>query len=155
MPSNLLKCTICPKKPGFSDVSHLLTHVGSKGHLAHLHGLQVRSHEELDAGHQLAVYNLWFQEHGVAGLLSERLRQKRQKKTEKKVASQARENSTKSLKKSRSKKQDKSSLNCTRASAYDAQPPVLKSRNSDNSLDEYSLTPLRSVDSLRLVLTGR
>lgn len=88
--TDLLKCIICPKKPKFSDVSHLLTHIGSKGHLAHLHGLQVRSHQEIDAGCQLAVYNRWFQEHNVAALLSERMQQKQQKQADKKAANRRR-----------------------------------------------------------------
>lgn len=90
MPSELLKCIICPKKPNFSDISHLLTHVGSKGHLAHLHGLQVRSHQELDAAHQLGFYNQWYQEHGMAALLSERLQQKEHKRAVRKAANAAR-----------------------------------------------------------------
>lgn len=80
MSSALLKCTICPKRPSFSDVSHLLTHVGSKGHLSHLHKLQVRSHQEIAAGHELAAYDRWYQQHGLGRLLSERMLQKESKK---------------------------------------------------------------------------
>lgn len=69
----LLACTICPKLPSFSDTSHLLTHVGSKGHLSHLHKLQVRSHQEIAAGVQLATYNQWYQDNGLGQLLSERM----------------------------------------------------------------------------------
>ncbi|RMD43964.1 hypothetical protein DV735_g1160, partial [Chaetothyriales sp. CBS 134920] len=67
---------ICPNQPDFSDTSHLLTHVSSKGHLAHLHKLQVKSHQEIAAGVQLANYNQWYQRHGLARLLSERMQQK-------------------------------------------------------------------------------
>jgi hypothetical protein len=80
MASSLLKCSICPKRPSFSDVSHLLTHVGSKGHLSHLHKLQVRSHQESAAGHELAAYDRWYQQHGLGQLLSERMLQKESKK---------------------------------------------------------------------------
>jgi hypothetical protein len=80
MASTLLKCSICPKRPSFSDVSHLLTHVGSKGHLSHLHKLQVRSHQEISAGHELAAYDKWYQQHGLGQLLSERMLQKESKK---------------------------------------------------------------------------
>src|SRR5690349_9549776 len=73
MDLELLNCSICPKKPTFSDTSHLLTHVSSKGHLSHLHKLQVRSHQEIAAGVQLATYNQWYQHHGLGQLLSERL----------------------------------------------------------------------------------
>jgi hypothetical protein len=80
MASSLLKCSICPKRPSFSDISHLLTHVGSKGHLSHLHKLQVRSHQEIAAGHELAAYDRWYQQHGLGQLLSERMLQKESKK---------------------------------------------------------------------------
>jgi len=79
MASGLLDCNICPKRPSFSDISHLLTHVGSKGHLSHLHKLQVRSHQEIPAGQQLAEYNDWYQQHDLGQLLSERLMQKEAK----------------------------------------------------------------------------
>lgn len=82
MSSALLHCTICPKRPNFSDISHLLTHVSSKGHLSHLHKLQVRSHQEIEAGQQLAIYNTWYQHNGIGQLLSERLLQKQAKKVQ-------------------------------------------------------------------------
>ncbi|KAK5225961.1 hypothetical protein LTR72_003864 [Exophiala xenobiotica] len=80
MDLDLLKCSICPKQPSFSDVSHLLTHVSSKGHLSHLHKLQVRSHQEFEAGIVLANYNQWYEQHGLAQLLSERMVTKQVKK---------------------------------------------------------------------------
>src|SRR5947207_2175813 len=83
MAAALLNCSICPNQPTFSDTSHLLTHVSSKGHLSNLHKLQVRSHQELSAGHQLAAYNQWYQQHNLGGLLSERMLQKESKKATK------------------------------------------------------------------------
>lgn len=80
MDLELLNCSICPKQPSFSDTSHLLTHVSSKGHLSHLHKLQVRSHQEITAGVQLATYNQWYQQHGLGQLLSERMIMKEAKK---------------------------------------------------------------------------
>lgn len=79
MSQPLLTCKICTKKPTFSDVSHLLTHIGSKGHLAQLHKLQVKSHQDLAPALELASYNQWYQEHGLARLLSERLQHKEKK----------------------------------------------------------------------------
>ncbi|EEQ91902.1 uncharacterized protein BDCG_07022 [Blastomyces dermatitidis ER-3] len=81
MPSSILKCIICPRKPNFSDVSHLLTHVSSKGHLSHYFKLQVRSHQEPEAGELLAAYDQWYKEHNLAGLLSERMLTKEAKKS--------------------------------------------------------------------------
>lgn len=83
MAASLLACSICSKQPTFSDVSHLLTHVGSKGHLAQLHKLQVKSHQEIGSALQLAAYNQWYQDHNLAQLLSERLLQKELKASKK------------------------------------------------------------------------
>lgn len=91
MTSDFLNCTICPKKPSFSDVSHLLTHVGSKGHLAHLHGLQVRSHQESSAAQTLTAYNQWYEDNGLPALLSDRMQQKEQKQADKRAATRRRQ----------------------------------------------------------------
>lgn len=79
----LLKCSVCPKQPSFSDTSHLLTHVGSKGHLSALHKLQIRSHQEMGANLELATYNQWYQHHSLGQLLSERLLLKEKKQARK------------------------------------------------------------------------
>lgn len=76
-----LKCHICPKKPNFSDTSHLLTHVSSKGHLSHYFKLQVRSHQEPEAVELLATYDRWYHENNLAELLSDRLKAKDSRKT--------------------------------------------------------------------------
>jgi hypothetical protein len=89
MSQSLLTCKICVKKPKFSDVSHLLTHVGSKGHLAQLHKLQVKSHQDIAPAIELAEYNQWFQEHGLGQLLSERLQNKEQKQAKRGVKNEA------------------------------------------------------------------
>lgn len=83
MALTLLNCSICPKHPTFSDTSHLLTHVSSKGHLSHLHKLQVRSHQEISAGNQLATYDQWYQNRDLGRLLSERMLQKEAKRSTK------------------------------------------------------------------------
>lgn len=68
-----LRCKICPKRPNFSDVSHLLTHVASKAHLSHYFKLQVRSHQEADAGELLDEYDQWYKVNNLATLLSDRM----------------------------------------------------------------------------------
>ncbi|KAK2861259.1 hypothetical protein FQN49_004381 [Arthroderma sp. PD_2] len=73
MPPSELKCNICPRKPKFSDVSHLLTHVSSKGHLSHYFKLQVRSHQEPQASELLAAYDRWYDQNKLATLLSDRM----------------------------------------------------------------------------------
>lgn len=73
MDAALLQCIICPGQPRFSDVSHLLTHVSSKAHLAHYFKLQVRSHQENEALELLLEYDSWFGTNDLAQLLSERI----------------------------------------------------------------------------------
>lgn len=80
MSSAVLKCIICPKKPKFSDTSHLLTHVSSKGHLSHYFKLQVKSHQEPEAGDLLSAYDEWYKDNNLAGLLSDRMLIKEAKK---------------------------------------------------------------------------
>ncbi|KAA6409107.1 MAG: hypothetical protein FRX48_07451 [Lasallia pustulata] len=73
MASIPLLCNICPKDPKFSDISHLLTHVGSKGHLSHYFKLQVRSRQEPAAREQLDAYDRWYQDNDLEKRLSERM----------------------------------------------------------------------------------
>ncbi|KAI9782487.1 MAG: hypothetical protein M1839_004973 [Geoglossum umbratile] len=74
-----LFCIICPNNPGFSDVSHLLTHVSSKAHLAHQFKLQVRTAKEEAAQEQLTSYQSWYDFYGIGTLLSERMSAKEEK----------------------------------------------------------------------------
>ena len=68
-----LLCNICPKEPRFSDVSHLLTHVSSKGHLSHYFKTTVRSSQEPDLREKLNSFDQWFAEWDVEKLLSNRM----------------------------------------------------------------------------------
>lgn len=143
MPVEFLKCSICPKNPIFSDVSHLLTHVGSKGHLSYLHGLQVRSHQELDAAHKLAVYNQWFQEHGLAPLLSERMQQKDHKQALRKAADRCQKRGNRNKPSQKERKTAAELQHASAASAYD--PPELltvESRASKEDLEDADYTPV-------------
>ncbi|KAI9745427.1 MAG: hypothetical protein M1818_000961 [Claussenomyces sp. TS43310] len=80
-----LLCSLCPKEPRFSDISHLLTHVSSKSHLSHRFKLQIRSQGEPDARQQLENYETWYAENGLEDLLSERLASKEHKKLSKRT----------------------------------------------------------------------
>lgn len=80
MDASGLQCIICPGQPVFSDVSHLLTHVSSKAHLAHQFKLQVRSHQAADAAELLNAYNAWFNTNNLAQLLSDRSSSKEDRK---------------------------------------------------------------------------
>jgi hypothetical protein len=76
MDAAALTCQICPRRPHFSDVSHLLTHVASKAHLANYFKLQVQSHQDSAAREILTRYNEWYEAYNLAKLLSDRMSSK-------------------------------------------------------------------------------
>jgi hypothetical protein len=78
-----LQCIICPKRPQFCDLSHLLTHVASKAHLASQFGLKVRSDANPHAADLLKEYDEWYEARGLGSLLSARLDSKEQRKKRK------------------------------------------------------------------------
>jgi hypothetical protein len=78
-----LQCSLCPKNPKFSDVSHLLTHISSKGHLAQQFQLQFRSKSEHEAKDKLDAFESWYSRSNLDTLLSRRLAAKDQKKASK------------------------------------------------------------------------
>lgn len=89
MDAALLQCIICPGRPRFSDVSHLLTHVSSKAHLSHYFKLQVRSHQEAEALELLLEYDGWFNTNNLPQLLSERIGSKDDGKKKRKSQAKA------------------------------------------------------------------
>lgn len=76
-----LLCNICPRKPKFSDVSHLLTHIASKGHLSHYYKVKVRSTHEEESRRIIDAYDLWYAEWNVEELMSDRMNQKDKRRT--------------------------------------------------------------------------
>jgi hypothetical protein len=74
-----LICSVCPDAPRFSDVSHLLTHIASKGHLHHETQTKLRSHQDLAASVALQNYEDWYSQNGIEALLVERMKAKQQK----------------------------------------------------------------------------
>lgn len=79
-----LKCHLCPKEPDFSDVSHLLTHISSKSHLAHRFNLQIRSQNQAECKVTLEKFENWYQRNNLDSLLSDRMAAKAQKTKAKK-----------------------------------------------------------------------
>lgn len=75
-----LHCTVCPKKPTFSDVSHLLTHIASKGHLSHYYKLKIKSASDDDSHTTIEHYDQWYADWQVEHLMSERMLQKDRKR---------------------------------------------------------------------------
>ena len=74
-----LLCSVCPETPRFSDVSHLLTHIASKGHLHHETQTKLKAHQDLAASIALQQYEQWYKENGIEALLVERLKAKQVK----------------------------------------------------------------------------
>ncbi|KAH8884435.1 hypothetical protein GQ53DRAFT_879862 [Thozetella sp. PMI_491] len=75
-----LKCILCPRKPGFSDVSHLLTHIASKTHLSHRFKTEVQADSDATARETLGRYEEWYERYGIRTLLASRMAAKDQKK---------------------------------------------------------------------------
>ena len=71
-----LLCKICPEEPHFSDVSHLLTHVSSKGHLYQCNLAELRSHNDVAFRHRLEAYKEWYEMYQIEHLLAQRIAQK-------------------------------------------------------------------------------
>lgn len=78
-----LLCTVCPETPRFSDVSHLLTHIASKGHLHHETQTRLKSHQDLEASVVMDQYENWYKDNGIETLLVERMRAKQLKEAAK------------------------------------------------------------------------
>ncbi|KAL9633862.1 MAG: hypothetical protein Q9164_004439 [Protoblastenia rupestris] len=79
MASIPLHCNICPKEPEFSDISHLLTHVASKGHLSHYFKAQVRARQDENIRHRIDTYDRWYDQYQIEKLLSQRMSSKEKK----------------------------------------------------------------------------
>ncbi|CAF9940278.1 hypothetical protein IMSHALPRED_001820 [Imshaugia aleurites] len=123
MASIPLLCNICPKEPEFSDISHLLTHVASKGHLAQELKAKVRSRQDVSIREKLVVYDRWYEKHQIERLLSQRLILKESKDTSSRV---------------------KRSVNSPSAgSAKNVKPPKKRAKTSDK-VPEAS--PVKSED---------
>jgi hypothetical protein len=71
-----LHCNICPKLPNFSDVSHLLTHIASKGHLSNYYKAKVRASHEDDSRQLIEAYDRWYAEYNIEQHMSQRMNQK-------------------------------------------------------------------------------
>lgn len=69
-----LHCNICPKKPDFSDTSHLLTHIASKQHLSNYFKLKVRA--DPAAQRDVDEYDRWYQDWNLDDLMRERMSHK-------------------------------------------------------------------------------
>jgi hypothetical protein len=77
----LLVCSLCPSAKSFSDLSHLLTHLNSKGHLQNKHKLELRCGADPEARDLLDDFARWYNNGGYAEQLTERLQPKTKRKT--------------------------------------------------------------------------
>ncbi|GAB7345288.1 hypothetical protein MBLNU457_3648t3 [Dothideomycetes sp. NU457] len=80
LPSTVpLQCNICAKRPKFSDVSHLLTHIASKGHLSTYYKIKVKAGQDDTAKKLIEDYDTWYATWNIENLMSERMSLKDQK----------------------------------------------------------------------------
>ncbi|KAK0812149.1 hypothetical protein LTR59_001625 [Friedmanniomyces endolithicus] len=71
-----LECKICPKKPDFSDVSHLLMHVASKAHLSRYYQMKVKGSADDQSRRLVDDYDDWYERYSIDDLMRDRLNQK-------------------------------------------------------------------------------
>lgn len=67
-----LICLLCPKSSKFSDISHLLTHLSSKGHLANKFRLDIAKGADEASSTKLGEFQAWYDQHGIQELLRAR-----------------------------------------------------------------------------------
>lgn len=145
MASVPLLCSICPKEPDFSDISHLLTHVASKGHLAHLFKAQVRARQDSTIRRKLDVYDQWYEKYHIARLLSQRMNAKESKDS-------MRKDNLTGAKPSRSTKTRRKQIK--QARTPDEEPSPVKTEDAidpqlSHSLLPSPLAPAGFLESLR------
>lgn len=75
-----LHCNVCPKRPNFSDVSHLLTHIASKGHLSCYYKVKVKASTDHEAKRLVDDYDDWYADFNLEELMRERMSQKEKKR---------------------------------------------------------------------------
>lgn len=68
-----LQCICCAKKPKFSDVSHLLTHVQSKGHLSQYYKLKIKAGSDTVARQVIDEFDQWYTDWNVEDLMQDRM----------------------------------------------------------------------------------
>ncbi len=78
-----LQCLLCSKNPKFSDVSHLLTHISTKSHLAARFKLQIQAQGDQNAKNKLDHFDFWYRTSNIDALLADRMAAKEHKKTKK------------------------------------------------------------------------
>jgi hypothetical protein len=82
MPQSIpLTCCICPKNSTFSDISHLLTHVSSKGHLAKKFNCELAANESEVARKTLQDFQIWYDKYNIRQLLQNRNQSRNQRVT--------------------------------------------------------------------------
>ncbi|KAG9249906.1 uncharacterized protein F5Z01DRAFT_678312 [Emericellopsis atlantica] len=74
-----LQCCVCPDTPTFSDVSHLLTHIASKGHLHHETQTKLKARQDEEAFTTIRSYDEWYEDNAIESLLIERMKTKQEK----------------------------------------------------------------------------
>ncbi|KAG8525355.1 uncharacterized protein KY384_008999 [Bacidia gigantensis] len=107
-----LHCSICPKEPDFSDVSHLLTHISSKGHLSHYFKAQVQARQDAEIREKVNAFDSWYDCHQIERLLSQRMSAKQaQRGTNAKKSIRSKSTARQASQKQADERRRKTSLN--------------------------------------------
>ncbi|KAF2456683.1 hypothetical protein BDY21DRAFT_40712 [Lineolata rhizophorae] len=94
-PANMpLRCNLCYKASSFSDLSHLLTHCLSKGHLAQHQKFRLRAEEDPEAKARIEAYTKWKETYGVDKLMAERVKEKEKKRAKQRASAPGSRRST-------------------------------------------------------------
>ncbi|KAL2757394.1 hypothetical protein ACRALDRAFT_1067996 [Sodiomyces alcalophilus JCM 7366] len=77
-----LFCSACPHRPTFSDLSHLLTHLGSRGHTKFEFDARVKASTKTDPTAMKIIdeYDVWFKENNISKMLADRMNDKEKKR---------------------------------------------------------------------------
>ncbi|KAI1430041.1 hypothetical protein F5Y12DRAFT_793194 [Xylaria sp. FL1777] len=77
-----LLCFICPKNSHFSDLSHLLTHISSKGHLHNM--FQLTLNRDVNPAAEVAIteFENWYKQNNISALLRARKSAREQRESQ-------------------------------------------------------------------------
>lgn len=170
-----LTCNICAKKPDFSDVSHLLTHIASKGHLSSYFKMKVNGTRDAECQRLVEEYDEWYAEWSLDDLMRERMSQKDKRSgrggtttaARRSSAGQSRKNTRSSAKANRNRRSaTNTSFRSTPSVAMNARQPTrqlrdsvlnprLNPRNARGEPLSRSATPVSAVSFNGQVPNGR
>ncbi|KAK5173601.1 uncharacterized protein LTR77_002282 [Saxophila tyrrhenica] len=124
-----LQCIVCPNKPTFSDLSHLLTHLQSKAHLHKKNVLELNASDDTAAAAILDNYTRWMRDNNLTKRCKER--QDRKDTSQRGYGARATNASRRAANSTTSRNRPRSSQ------AAGRQPQALRENTIDPQLDAH------------------